>query len=92
MDCLEAATGGGKWETEVKPLSELTKQEEEDLRNGNMGRAYTDFVVRGDFDDSPSGYLPDGLEWGNGGEVKITRKTLQRIVDDVVRLGSKTHS
>ncbi|MDI1488502.1 MAG: hypothetical protein OHK93_007777 [Ramalina farinacea] len=92
LDCLEAATGGGKWETEIKPLSDLTKQEEEDLRNGDMGRAYTDSVVRGDFDDSPSGYLPDGLEWGNDREVEITRKSLQQIVEEVVRLESKTHS
>ena len=92
LDCLEAATGGGQWETEIKPLSDLTEQEEEDLRNGNMGKAYANFVVRGDFDDSPSGHLPDGLEWGNDGEVEITRKSLQQIVEEVVRLESKTHA
>lgn len=92
LDCLEAATGGEKWETEIQPLSDLTKQEEEDLQKGNMGRAYRDFVVRGDFDDSPSGYLPDGLQWGDGGESEITRKSLQRIVDEVVELKSKTWS
>ena len=89
LDALEEATGGSKWETEVRPLSDLTAQEEEDLRNNNMVRAYLDFVVRGDFDDSPSGYLPDGLSRFHNGDFKVSRKSLKQVIEEVVSLKSK---
>ncbi|KAL9129008.1 MAG: hypothetical protein Q9217_002442 [Psora testacea] len=80
---LERATDA-KWYLDERPLDDLNRKEDEELKKGNPEQAYFAFVVRNNFDDSPAGMLEDGFDSWRTGELKIDRRPLAVIVDEVV--------
>ncbi|KAG8526827.1 uncharacterized protein KY384_008256 [Bacidia gigantensis] len=81
---------GEKWTVDNQPSTDLLREEEEEMGKGRETEAYMAFVIRGDFDDSPFGYLKDGFEFCRSGEVKVQRRTLSEIVLDVMKTASPT--
>ena len=80
---LERATDE-KCEAEKKPLRDLKRKEDEEMERGNMDKAYFAFVVRNDFDNGPAGLLEDGFDCCRDGALKVHRRSLAKIIDEVV--------
>ncbi|KKY21360.1 putative isoflavone reductase family protein [Phaeomoniella chlamydospora] len=92
LSALERVTSSSEWTItpDASTQSSTTETDPQpdpqpDPQAQSSDAEYEDFVITKNFDDSPSGYLPDGLEWNKDGEFVIRRKTLDQIVEMIIR-------
>jgi len=81
---------GGRWEVEEREFGELEREEGGLMRRGEMGEAYERWVIRGNMGGEGFARFEDGLLWGEEGWMKLERRTLRQIIQDVVEEKGKS--
>lgn len=85
MTAVLEDVSGRKFQAVETSSQELLRREKEAIRHGDNVARHVNILLRVNFDGSGAGNLEEGLEFGIEGEIRVPRKSLKELAQEVVK-------